>query len=57
MAALKRMPPRSEPAATNRFVSRIPEGDTERPTRGRPPGAKGLVRKKPKVALRKGVIS
>jgi SNF2 family DNA or RNA helicase len=41
----------------NQLVSRIPEGDTERPTRGRPPGAKGLVRKKPKVALRKGVIS
>jgi superfamily II DNA or RNA helicase len=28
-----------------------------RPARGRPPGAKGTARKKPKAALRKGVIS
>jgi hypothetical protein len=28
-----------------------------RPTRGRPPGSKGILKKKPKVTLRKGVIS
>jgi len=28
-----------------------------RPTRGRPPGAKGILKKKPKATLRKGVIS
>jgi hypothetical protein len=28
-----------------------------KPTRGRPPGSKGILKKKPKATLRKGVIS
>jgi acetyl-CoA carboxylase biotin carboxylase subunit len=50
MAALKRMPPRSEPAATNRFVSRIPEGDTERSFD--PPFRKILIANRGEIALR-----
>ena len=45
----------------SRFVASLLAGAEAaalaRPARGRPPGAKGTARKKPKAALRKGVIS